>query len=113
MTGTATDIVMIDIAPTFTSHRTTAVMGIAPTPMNVVTRMACTRAQTTAAGVRAMTRSVHIFTGTAIPDSSPSSTSGTPTGRLAVTLFCVAMKRDFETTKDTLSVEAFVDRVEE
>ena len=108
-TSTATEIVEIGITPAFTSHRITAVMAIAPTPMNAVTRMASTPAQTMAAGDKAMTPSVRTFTGMAILVSAPSSASGTPTGTLIATAFCVAMKRDFKTTKDTSAAGAFVD----
>lgn len=98
--GIVTGIVMIALraARAFTSLRIMAAMDIARTPTTVAIRMVCTRAQTTRVEGKAMTRSVHTFTGMALMASPLLSVIEVVTNRLIGMASYVAMKRDSSTT---------------
>ena len=110
--GIEIGIVMIAsiAAHAFTSPRIMAAMDIAPTLMTGAIRMAYTRAQTTRAGGRAMTRSVHTFTGMALMASLLLSVTEAVIKRLIGMASYVVMKKDSNTTRCTSMVgEAFID----
>lgn len=88
-------------ARAFTSRRTMATMDTAQTPTSEVTRTACTPALTMRAEDKATIRSVHTFTGKALPVSSPFSAAEALTNKPIAMAFCGAMTKATTTTKGT------------